>query len=618
MALNITLDGFCYLNDGSTLADSNVRYQAYFRHINSGSSPSKWNNIRVVEGGTEAGYYSLNLGDGDFLTQDGSAGAGDVVVVVFWRPITAGRLDGCGPLVEWGAFMVLLGTGPGRTSDSVYTNAVQVKYNICPNLSWSMPSFADVYQVITATNSSTDTHQWDFGGVTMWQRNSYYTTLQTVNAVDNSDYDWDDGSFSLNLSGATNGSHFWTTYGDYDVQLVIEDECGCTVTGTKPIRIYWREPVCGITCHQANGSNQVVTPDTVVTFAFDGTNYDNNITGITWKINDSGAYGDTDTDVTGAVYNATIHHTNGNGTDWCGHSGSSGAFTNPGTHKVEIWIAWWDGFDSHVKYCSETFTQLKFSGPAVDFDQDPDKAVVASGVKFVNTSTNTSRVGLGLFDCDRYDWTFDDNGTITTYSDKPYSYDLEVTPQSEFCTVRLCADWSDGWDTQTTCVEKDVIFRVTVDVEEVECFYGMTVYGTADDGSVGGYHWDVYRYTTYSGGWLPSGPTELIWETPINMDQKYKELCFTQLGWYKLVGWVYPDPISAGGEASAYYDLEVTFVCPDAEFIKIPVCEPNMVSHEIGDLTMKGKALRPNMRAIPEETPCCRIIKTFPFYIDNL
>jgi len=567
VALNLTCDGFTKLDDGVTLADANVKYQAYFYKVNSGSSSSTWNDVRTVEGGASKGYYSFNLGDGDFLTQTGSASTGDVIIVVFWKPTTADRLDSCGPLTEWGSFRIVLGTGPGMVSSDVYTNQVQIKYNICPNLSWDLPLTANVGQNVTATNSSTDTHQWSFGSVTMWQRNSYYTTLQTVNAVDNTDYDWGDLTQDLDLSGAANGTHSWSASGDYTVEIVIEDECGCTVTGTKPIRILNNAPTCGITCHQATGQN-ITTPDTVVTFAFDGTDTDNKITSIDWKINDSGSYGNTDTSITGVPKGNTVSHSNGLGTDWYGHAATAGAFTNPGAHLIELWAHWNDGFSNHTLYCSETFTQQRFTGPTVSFTQDPAQATVGSGIEFENTSTSTSRVGTGLPSGDEYDWTWKDGPLVETELDKPYSYKLQKTPTTASGNVELCANWQDGWDNKVTCTDEDVVFATTVTITEVECYYNLNIVGTSSDGSVSGYSWDVYKYTTYSGVGPPSGPTELLWESPAGIEQQDKKVCFTSAGWYVIEGFVH----GTGADTSDTADLYVTEVCAETVVSGVAEC----------------------------------------------
>lgn len=189
MALNLTIDGFAYFEDDS-ISSSNISYQAYFYKSNAGSSSSTWNTVRVVE---NTGYYNINLGDGDWLGQDGSASSGDIVIIVFWSPTTVNRLDSCSSLTQWGAFRIVL------DGSSTYTNDVQVRTNICPDLSWSLQGTGYVGNTIVATNNSDDTHSWTYGSVTMYQRNSWYTTLMTVNAVNNTDYDWDDGNQDLDF-----------------------------------------------------------------------------------------------------------------------------------------------------------------------------------------------------------------------------------------------------------------------------------------------------------------------------------------------------------------------------------------------------------------------------------
>jgi hypothetical protein len=328
MALNITIDGFCYKGDGS-LSSSDVAYQAYFYKANAGSSPSKWNNTRIVE---NTGYYNINLGDGDWLTQDGSATSNDVVIVVFWSPTSADRLDACIELVEWSCFRIIL------DGSSTYTTQAQVRPNICPNLVWSLQPTGLVSTSVTATNNSTDTHQWNFMGTTFYQRDTWYTTLMTINAVNNSVYDWGDTTQNT-YPGAGNGAHSWSAPGDYDIELVIEDDCGCTVTGTDQIRIYNRPPVPNIIMIPADPD-----PDTPVNFQYSGTDVDDTITNITWLIEDDGAYGSTDTFSATNARDAIVPHTEGEGTAWCGNDASSGAFTNPGNHPVGIEISWWGRF----------------------------------------------------------------------------------------------------------------------------------------------------------------------------------------------------------------------------------------------------------------------------------
>ena len=97
----------------------------------------------------------------------------------------------------------------------------------------------------------------------------YSEPICYVNYVRLTHYDWDDGTFDNNLPLASVGSHSWSAAGDYTVQIIIEDHCGATVTGTEVIRIKYPPPVPSIDCNQ-DVANHVQTPDTVVTFDYDG------------------------------------------------------------------------------------------------------------------------------------------------------------------------------------------------------------------------------------------------------------------------------------------------------------------------------------------------------------
>lgn len=542
MALNITFDGFCYLEDNS-LSNSNVYYQGLFYPNGTASSSTTWNNVRIVE---NTGYYNINLGDGDWLTQEGTALSNAKVVIVFWKGSSTNRNDVCANMEQWGAFEITL------DGSSTYTNPTQVKSNICPNLVWSLTDNGLVGVSYTATNNSYDVHNWDFMGTTMYHwRTRYGQNINIINNVDNTDYDWDDGNQDLDLSGAANASHSWLSAGDYDVQIVIEDDCGCTVTGTDTIRIKNNAPIPNIIMIPSDPD-----PNEVVSFQYTGTDPDDKIVWIDWTINDAGIYGNTPTTASGNR-DDIVPHSAGQGTDWCGQSATSGAFTNPGDHLVSINVYWFDGFTTQVLNYSETFTQDRFTGPTVDFTQDPAEATLASGVRFINDSTSTSRVGLGLPDCTEYDWTWTDNGVPETESDKPFTYELEKTPTSTDCSVKLCASWSDGWDTNYTCTEKDVVFATTVTVTEEDCYYNLNVIGTSSNGTVTGYGWTVYSGTSISGSWTET------WTSPIDIDQNNKKICFTAEGYYKIVGTVY----GTGSPTSDDEILHITTVCPPSEAI---------------------------------------------------
>ncbi len=538
MSLNVTFDGFCSLDDG-TMSNLNVQYQAYFYHVGGGSSPSKWNAIRTVEA---TGYWNINLGDGDWLGQDGNSAADDKVIIVFWRGGDRMGTD-CSVLGEWGAFEITL------DGSSTYTNPTQVKENILPNLIWSFPTDGVAGTTYWSSNNSNDTHTWNWSGTTMahWHI-KYGTAIYFVNYVRLTHYDWGDSFQDNNLAGAAAFSHSWATAGDYTVQIVIEDHCGATVTGTEIIRIKYPAPSPDIDCFQDNSSNHIETPDTVVTFEYNGTNPQLSIYNIDWII-----YDDTNTTISGIVSDI-IHHTEGTGTSWYGHTASPGAFTDPGTHNVAIVVHWYDGFANQTVIYDKDFIQDYFTGPTVDFDQVPDPVAVTSGVIFNNLTTVSGRVGTGFTPVDgaEYYWTWNDEGNIYTADDKAHDYIYGNTPVSDDVTIELCANWNNGWTDQETCELKNLTIETTVVVVQNDCYYELTIFGTSADGSVTGYHWEISRSTT-SG---IAGPYDLIWESPTDMDQKEKTIAFTEENYFEVKGYVY-----GNGDTSDYEIVFIDTVC---------------------------------------------------------
>jgi len=542
MALNVTIDGFCALSDGSP-SNANVRYQCFFYENGTGSSPSTWNDVRVVE---NSSYFNCNLGDLDFLGQTGLVMNDSRIIVVFWRGPTIDRNSLCTLMEEWGAFEIVV------DGSDTYTNPAQVKVNIAPNLSWTLQASGYVGVSYNTTNSSNDVHTWNFSGTDMYHwRSRYGEDIQLINTINNTDYDWDDGNQDIGLPGAAVGSHDWSASGAYTVEIVIEDECQTTVTGTDIINIYNNAPVPDITCLQAVG-NDVITPDTVVTFQYSGTDPDSKITSIDWIINDA-----TDTTNNGADVSDIIPHSNGTGTAWCGHTASAGAFINSGGHVVEIVVHWYDGFSSQTINYDETFTQLLFSGPSVDFDQDPAQTDLGVVVSFNNVSTNIDRVGTGLPGCENYDWYYYENNVLTdSQLDTSYGYIYSVTPTSIDAKVKLCANWNDGFDNHETCTEKDIVFDTTITITEVACYYNLNIIGTSDNGSLSGYSWEVYSDTVSGTG---VGPWTLIWESPTGLEQEDKTISFASDGYYKVIGYAHGTGTTTSDDEIIY----VSEVCAD-------------------------------------------------------
>ncbi len=591
MAVNVTITGDIYDGSETQFTGAEVAYQVYFYNGAGGGSSSIWSDVRY----SISGQYNFNLADADLLTTGGNASDGDEVVVVFWTPNTSDRVDSCGSLSSWSVFNIVLGTGPGKISSDTYVNDVQVKPNICPTLSWTLDSTGFVDTNASGINNSTDTHSWTISSGTMYHTNSLRTTLMTINDVVTSNYSWGDGTPDDTLSGTLDAAHQYAASGDYDVELVIEDDCGCTVTGTEQIRVYNRSPVPNIVM-----SPTTPDPNEVITFQYTGTDIDDAITNIAWTIADSGAYGNTDTTAATNARDDVISHSEGLGTDWYGQSSTAGAFTNPGSHQVSIVVSWWDGFNTQTINYNEIYTQGRFTGPTVNFTQLPLEAVVASEIIFTNTSSDVERVGLGLPNNKEYTWTWTDAAVSEIESDKSYNYQLSKTPTSANCQVELCAEWSDGWDTQNTCVEKDVVFETIVTVSVEDCYYNLDIIGTSDDGSVTGYGWTVYSGSSSTGPWSET------WASPVAIEQISNKVCFCVLGFYKIEGTVY----GTGASTSDNEIIEVLEVCIEPPPDTVNICPPEVLGrYDEGTKKVTAKEITPSLRGRMSVQPSPRTVQ---------
>jgi hypothetical protein len=145
MAVNISVAGFI---TNEALAPIQAYVQVYFRQVNGGSSSSRWNT--VVQTGAD-GYYSFNLGDGDFLTPTGNAGIGDQVLIAIWTGSDNVRLSANKTLFSYKTITL----DGNDTIIPPTTNLITLADNV-PVTSFSIP--ATIYQLTntTLTNNSSD------------------------------------------------------------------------------------------------------------------------------------------------------------------------------------------------------------------------------------------------------------------------------------------------------------------------------------------------------------------------------------------------------------------------------------------------------------------------------
>ena len=107
--LNVTFAGDIFDSVEDQYTGDEVAYQALYYS----SGLVKWNDVHF----SELGKYNINLGDGDWLTQEGDYSSGDKIIICFWTDKTKTRVDL--DLTEWSFIEITL------DGSNVYVNDAQ-------------------------------------------------------------------------------------------------------------------------------------------------------------------------------------------------------------------------------------------------------------------------------------------------------------------------------------------------------------------------------------------------------------------------------------------------------------------------------------------------------------
>lgn len=206
MALNISLIGKVYDVNGVAI-DATVDCFIYPQGV--------WNTAKP----TELKEYTINLGDGDFLTQDGSVSVGDVVLV---------RVRSAEGIAV--AKIVL-------SSDDLYLQDIQVKPIQPPNCTLSLSGGTTINRDVTATLASSDEYQWEFGGDTMYHKIAWYGTVVFDElGIATKEYDFEDGY-------QPSSTHQYAVVGSYLVQGRSTNKNGQQSVCAKQIEIRYNPPI---------------------------------------------------------------------------------------------------------------------------------------------------------------------------------------------------------------------------------------------------------------------------------------------------------------------------------------------------------------------------------------
>lgn len=469
MALNISFQGDTYNALGVQLTDHEIRYQGFFVKVNPSSSASKFNTIRE----TFVGQYNINLGDGDWLTQDGNASAGDKVVLLFWMPNTSAQEQRTDTdLTAWGFIEYTL------TSADTYVQDVQVRGPFIPNCIFSQTGSNRVNEDVYVNDiGSNDYHTWTFSGKTHYhQYQRYGEVMFTMNQLpaDAININWGDFSSDLNLTPGSSYSHQYSVSDDYIITVTLTNRGNrsCNVQYTP--RIYWHEPTVDFTADDftpdpqgTNGKGALVT-FTNLTNDPDGLSDDSGYPwSWDWELSDTGSYGNFTVNNNGVSFVFQPIH------EW----------RNPGAHNITLTVNWWDGFNWQTADSVKVLTQgvwsvnngLTWSTPVLA-DQEVIYSPNITGDYIYITGVNYSIDGNLLYSGLAYDESFKHTFTV-----------------SDDHEIEQCINYHDGFSSQIQCndftVQMEPVASFTS--EKFECGLKFTSTSVPGTPPITSYTWEV-------------------------------------------------------------------------------------------------------------------------------
>ena len=215
------------------------------------SPQNKWSGAKP----SQLNEYTINVGDGDWLTNDGSIAENEVVLLKF---------------VSASGIAVISHTITNADiSTRLVVQDVQLLPIQAPTCGLNLAITGTVNTTVTATNTSSDQYQWEYMGKTHHQRYNWYGTVVFPEiGIASIEYDFGDGYSASN-------TYVWDTIGTYTVSSKTTNKNGQTRICTKQIKIGYNSPTG---CVQFDKSTYILNDTVIVTGCI--TDADNRITGI--------------------------------------------------------------------------------------------------------------------------------------------------------------------------------------------------------------------------------------------------------------------------------------------------------------------------------------------------
>jgi len=222
LALNKTFT--CNILKDENDNDIDCYYQGY--HIRTGT----WNDVRY----SENQQYSCNLGDGDWLTQDGEVFVDDIVLLCFWQ----NGDDRTGLKDRLCYILVTI------TSDSTYINDIQLQPKTAPLCGFTFtnnnPTINNELGIIPAIN---DDFTYSYNDITH-NHKRYYGSELIFDSIGNLtlQYDWDDGNDWVDSDTKT-----YTEIGDHTISQRVTNSYDLSKICSQTISLKYNTPIPGLT-----------------------------------------------------------------------------------------------------------------------------------------------------------------------------------------------------------------------------------------------------------------------------------------------------------------------------------------------------------------------------------
>ena len=337
MSLSITFQGNIYNTDGIEFITNEVKYQAYY-HSDLNPLKNRWSQIRL----SDSGQYSIDLGDGDFLTQEGRIDSGDKVIICLWTPNSSNRLST--NLVEWSSLVFTLG------EMETYIQDVQIRKASHPNNYFSL-SDGDyrLNKVLTLMDEGTnDNHIWSFAQCIHYQ---YFELLDVeifkMNYLINNNFNiyWGDTNEYSKVLG-NSYDHSYSNIGEYTIWAEVFNVSGLFSRSEFSVKVRFNIPLVDFLLDNENpfplanlGLGQIVNINN------NSNSVDNDINDqnwlFDWSVIDDGYYG-----ISTELFYSKLLDFN-----------PSHQWINPGIFPITLTLNWFDGFDniqiSKTKYVNQ-------------------------------------------------------------------------------------------------------------------------------------------------------------------------------------------------------------------------------------------------------------------------